>query len=249
MRTTGQEGGIPVLHEYVVDWLTGVLMRGELGPGHRVDPGTIGRDLGISHIPVREALQVLAGEGRLDWIPRRGFFIPELDAERLEAVYHWLRIIETEGYRLALPSVTPADAGLMAELCSELEDARVRDDLVAYRKAHRRFHFQPLIHQPGRLPVRFLEYLWDQADRFAAPYLRTDVEITRLQGQHLQLVDAFRAADIEQVLTIMSDHRHLTMSYTLVRNAGIPESPNPPGKMGPSAPGRSVQKRINRDAR
>jgi DNA-binding GntR family transcriptional regulator len=199
------------LQQEVADWLTGAILTARLGPGDRVSAEMIAQELGMSHIPVREALQVLEGEGRLERQPRRGFFLPALSPEEIEAIYHWRGVIEAEGCRLALPSVTPADVEAMAALLGRMREAAERNDPVAYSQAHRRFHRAPLAHLPNRLPLRFLDYLWDEAERYALPHLRPDVELPRLAEQHERLLGAFRDGDLAAVLAIMEEHRRLTL--------------------------------------
>ncbi len=99
----------------------------------------------------------------------------------------------------------------MAALCDDMEEARLRDDTVAYRKAHRKFHFLALDRELTKLPIRFLQYLWDEAERYSLPHVRADVDIPRLQTQHHQLVEAFSERDLDRVLAIMAEHRHVAL--------------------------------------
>lgn len=199
---------IPVLRDYAAEWINGKILRGDLRPGDRLDPAIIARELGVSHIPVREAMQGLAGEGRVTHIPRRGFFIPSIDFETLESVYHWLSVIESEGYKLAMPLIRDEDVAKMTALYHDMDAAYASDDTVAYRRTHRRFHFVPLDRELTKLPVRFLQYLWDEAERYSVPKLASDRDIPRLQQHHLELTKAFADRDTARVLAIMAEHRH-----------------------------------------
>lgn len=205
----------PVLHDLVTEWVADRIANGDLRPGRRIEPLQLARDMGISHIPVREALQALAGEGRITWLPRRGFFVPDLDIDSLEHIYHWRTVIESEAYRLTMPHVRDEDADQMDKLCGELEQALQEQDTLAYRKIHWQFHLIPLRRQPSQLPIRFLHYLWDEADRHALPHFSQDVDMPRLQRQHRQLVKALRDRDLNRVLSIMSEHRHLSLPQTM----------------------------------
>lgn len=199
------------LQQEVADWLTGAVLTGRLQPGDRVSAEMIAQELGMSHIPVREALQVLEGEGRLERQPRRGFFLRALKPEEIESIYHWRAVIESEGYQLAMPLVTPEDLETMTAQLAAMRAARAANDLVAYSRAHRRFHFTPLFHLPNHLPIRFLDYLWDEGERYAHPNLRADVEMPRFAAQHERLLEAFRQRDLPTVLKIMAEHRRLSL--------------------------------------
>lgn len=200
------------LHEHVGQEIMRMIYVGELQPGQRIDPQVVAEALDVSHIPVRESLQGLAGQGRVVWKPRRGFFVPELDVEALEGVFHWLSVIEAESYRLTVPVLDDDDLERMQVLCGQLEQCIADGDLLAYRRIHRQFHFVPLDKPPTDLARRFLEYLWDEAERYATPALGEDLEIEGLQNQHRLLADAFRDRDLDSVLDIMKKHRHVSLA-------------------------------------
>ena len=58
--------------------LRAAILAGRFRPGDRLVEATLARELGISRIPVREALRVLAGEGLVELRPRRGAVIAPL---------------------------------------------------------------------------------------------------------------------------------------------------------------------------
>lgn len=58
-------------------------------PGDRLDPALIGEALNSSVTPVRDALNILSGEGLVETRTSEGFHIPPLDAPALEDLYTW----------------------------------------------------------------------------------------------------------------------------------------------------------------
>jgi len=56
----------------VVERMRAALLEGRYSPGQRLIEATLARELGVSRIPVREALRVLAGEGLVEVRARRG---------------------------------------------------------------------------------------------------------------------------------------------------------------------------------
>ncbi len=58
--------------------LRGAIVRGELKPGEKIRQEATADGLGISMIPVREALKTLATEGIVTYRPQRGYFVTEL---------------------------------------------------------------------------------------------------------------------------------------------------------------------------
>ena len=77
------------------------ILDGELRPGQRVSQEAWAARVGVSMIPVREALRALAGEGLVAYRPRRGYAVTELDLDDLDEVYRLRALLETEALREA----------------------------------------------------------------------------------------------------------------------------------------------------
>lgn len=65
------------------------VMDRDVRPGEKLDPATLAKGLGSSLTPVREALQLLTGEGLVASRIGGGFAIPFLDVRTLQDRYEW----------------------------------------------------------------------------------------------------------------------------------------------------------------
>jgi len=88
MRTVSDQN----IAEQVADQLRAAIQSGELLPGERLVERRLAERLGVSHIPVREALTRLAEERLIVREPRRGARVAELTAQDLEEISS-LRIV------------------------------------------------------------------------------------------------------------------------------------------------------------
>ena len=61
------------LPDEILRELRGQLIRGDLQPGDRIRADLVAEELGVSVIPVREALRVLLAESRVELEPHRGY--------------------------------------------------------------------------------------------------------------------------------------------------------------------------------
>lgn len=74
------------LEQRVTDLLTSEVLDLRLSPGEHIVADTLAAALGVSRLPVREALRNLAGRGLVELQPHRGAFIPRLGVEQLDEI-------------------------------------------------------------------------------------------------------------------------------------------------------------------
>ncbi|HOG47610.1 MAG TPA: GntR family transcriptional regulator, partial [Anaerolineae bacterium] len=67
--------------------LKGKILQGSLPPDEHLPLEQIARNLGVSTTPVRDALNLLAADGLVEWIPRRGAFVTKLSLQTVEEVF------------------------------------------------------------------------------------------------------------------------------------------------------------------
>jgi DNA-binding GntR family transcriptional regulator len=85
------------------------LVSGALPPGSRIRQDELADRLGVSKIPVREALQRLAASGLLRFESNRGAVVPVLTAGEAAEVYALRRAIEPVLLARAVPRLTIVD--------------------------------------------------------------------------------------------------------------------------------------------
>src|ERR1700684_3706729 len=79
--------------EHIASHVRSLIFEGVLRPGMRVPQDTIARNLGVSRIPVREALIVLEREGWVTNEMHRGAFINALDEQSVHDHYELYGLI------------------------------------------------------------------------------------------------------------------------------------------------------------
>jgi DNA-binding GntR family transcriptional regulator len=93
-----------------------MIFDGELRPGERVPQDDVAAMLGISRIPVREALIALEREGWVTIEMHRGAFVNALDARSVRDNYELFGLVYGFAGRLAISRAGPELVGRLAEL-------------------------------------------------------------------------------------------------------------------------------------
>jgi DNA-binding GntR family transcriptional regulator len=129
--TLGREH--PSLSQRVAEELRRSILTNRRRPGDRLIEDRLSEELGVSRIPIREALRVLAGEGLVAVQPRRGASVAEISPDVARDLVEVRATLEGLNARLAARHHDPA---IVQELKRVLKDgnraARSKnvDDLV-----------------------------------------------------------------------------------------------------------------------
>ena len=93
----------------VYEQLKAMTVSYQFKPGERLNEGDIAKQLGVSRTPLREALNRLNTGGFLRFMPGKGFFCRELDAQEIFDLYELRKSIEVAAVRLAVTRANDAD--------------------------------------------------------------------------------------------------------------------------------------------
>jgi DNA-binding GntR family transcriptional regulator len=117
--------------EVVADHIRRLVFFGELRDGERVPQREIAAALGVSSVPVREALAALQREGVVTIEPNRGAFVNGLDAEVVKEQFHILGRIYGLAARVTTERADPAVLMALADLAERIRSERDLDTLLA----------------------------------------------------------------------------------------------------------------------
>jgi DNA-binding GntR family transcriptional regulator len=194
--------------------LRDAIVRGDLVPGSKIRQDATARELGVSVIPVREALKTLAGEGLLDYRPQKGYFVAQLHAETIRDVYEARELVEARAERLAVKNVGPQDLQAMRTHLDRQVRAADEHDAVEMIAANRRFHFVLLKRCENPWILRFVTQLWDSTDPYRVlSYRRMWIEDdaahvpAEILGEHEAILSALTAGTHRDALSLLKAHR------------------------------------------
>src|SRR5690349_17259787 len=106
--------------DYAMSQVRALLINGALAPGTRVDQAKLAESLGVSLVPIREALGRLQASGLVEIVPHRGVFVPSVSAEELVDLYTAREILEEQAARLAASRLSERDVEALAGLAAAM---------------------------------------------------------------------------------------------------------------------------------
>jgi DNA-binding GntR family transcriptional regulator len=198
---------IATTQEHAVIGLRRAILGGELRPGERVPQEEIAERIGVSVVPLREALRVLEGEGQLTYRPRRGYFVTELNAGDLAEIYGLRAVLEAQAARVVLPALDDAAFAVLEEAARECAAAGAAGDVAGELAANRRFHFTLLTHPDHPHLLRLIRLLWDSTEAYRALYYNSPREREAADAAHRAIVAAARAGDADALVAALDEHR------------------------------------------
>jgi DNA-binding GntR family transcriptional regulator len=189
--------------EQVADLLRQRILSGSLPAGTPIRQEHLAAELGISRIPLREALKQLEAEGFVTIAPHKGATVAPLSIAEIEELFQLRLRLETWILGLALPRLTEADFAALDGLIAE---QRAPDSLPRWGELNWRFH--EVMYRPADRPVtlKLLKRIHDNIDR----YLRLEVSLSAGRGrafrEHEELLGHCRSGDVPAALGLLEHH-------------------------------------------
>lgn len=156
------------MHQQVYQALCDSILAGQFVPGVSVTLRGIAEQLGVSPMPVREAIRRLVAEHALQVLSNRRVCVTAMTQTRLQELYHARLSLEPELALLAMPNIGKSELKSLKHIDDELNLSLRSGNVDAYIRCNRRFHFD--IYKRADSPVLcpLVRSLWLQF----APFMR-----------------------------------------------------------------------------
>lgn len=210
-RKAGQRGTLrrpPTTQEAVLIALRQSIATGELEPGERLYQDAIAEQMGVSRVPVREALNVLRADGQLEYSPHRGYWVSVLSRKAVEEINLIRNLLETEAIRQAITKVDAVLLERMGSLNADMTEAHAGDDIPSFVSLNHDFHFALFDHSGLLRLSQHIEALWKSADVYRTSVFNDPEARVRMLAEHGDLIDACRRRDSMSAVQIMAAHRN-----------------------------------------
>lgn len=194
--------------ELVYQTLRDAIMRCDLPPGRRLLIDDLARQLEVSAIPVREALQLLQSEGLVDNVPHVGATVSAISRQSIDEVFAVMEGLEIVASRAAAERMTAADAAALEQIAAGMDRAQAAGRHAEWADLNSRFHLSisrlsamPMLHE---MTERVLAR-WDRVRRFYFNGVLVH-RVEQAQREHRALLAAMRSGDLAALEQTVKDH-------------------------------------------
>ncbi|MDB4913499.1 MAG: GntR domain protein [Gemmatimonadetes bacterium] len=189
-----------------LDSLRHRILRGQFPEGEPLRQDAIAESLGVSRIPVREALRQLEAEGLVTFSPHKGAVVSTLSADEVAELFELRADIEADLMMRSVPLMTTADDANAREVLDAYDVALRARDVPVWGELNWQFH-STLYAPSGRwFTLGVLNRLHQQSDR----YLRMQLALThgesRARQEHRAILAATKKRDAKAASGLMREH-------------------------------------------
>ncbi len=205
-------GPTPVRHrtknEFVHDLLRGEILSLALKPGTDLNIDEIARRLGVSAIPVREAVARLASERFVVMRPHVGAQVVPIDENSVHDIFALLEGLESAAAPRIASLATETDVNDLGRLLDEMDRPALRSELIKWGAANTGFHLRmaaisalPLVQDQLRVAFDHWERIRLHLFQAASPQ-----RVTLAQEEHREIVDALKRRAGARLATLLRTH-------------------------------------------
>lgn len=185
--------------------LHAAIVSGAFEAGRRLQIRDLAENLGISVMPVREAIKRLEEVGLVETEPYRGAVVKRLTRSELLQIYAVRKLLEVEATRLGVERVTSGDIDEVLGYFEQLEQSLEDEDIAPYLDFDEAILLQIYSASGNAVLVDTIRSLWYRCRVYKVVGARDERESgsrAELLEYQQKLIDAMRAGDAEQAAKI-----------------------------------------------
>ncbi len=202
---------VRTLSEQIFTIVREQIVSGKLPVDQAIRQDALANQLGVSKIPLREALARLEQEGLLVGQANRGYFVRAMSSGEAEEIFALRLAIEPDAVAAGALSATDADRAAAREALAAL-DVAAAEHLDEGAARNREFHIA-MVRPGGRLlTTQLVERLQILAERYVHKHLEPAGREDRAHLEHAELMTAWESGDADRARALARAHIEGTLT-------------------------------------
>lgn len=212
--------------EFVYHTLRNAIMRAELAPGERLRTEDIAQRLGVSPIPVREALQLLHSERLVETVPHVGARVARVSHESVIEVFTVMEGLELVASRTAAGRLSPAHVQTLQSLLQSMDQALEAANYDEWGDLNTTFHLAIANITGMSMLQEMTERALNQWDRVRRYYLKGGLtqRLGQAQKEHHLIVEAMCEQDYPALERVVRVHNQDALKAYMEYLSEVPKN-------------------------
>lgn len=189
------------------DALRARILNAKYPPGFQLRQESLARDLGMSRIPLREALLILEKEGLVRMLPHRGAVVTELTIEEIDELFSMRLLMEPWLLERSVAHLTEADFTALEQIQDAYARALDDNDMALWNGLNKDFHMRLYAHAGSPRMIGLVANLLIECD------IHTRIQLLAIPGDrgravadHRDLLDLCRQGQHGEAVQCLHDH-------------------------------------------
>lgn len=203
------------------------IVKGHLEPGTRLIISALARKLGVSEIPIREALKQLEAEGLVQSTPHVGFVVSKPDFQNHEQIFTVRQLLEGQAAYLAAKNATALQLKKAAKLIAKMKGTDPENTAL---QAELNIQFHDLIFAASGNPLlhKLIVQVWAMAPRSKAIFSLVKGRVLSSNQEHEQIYLCIKNGDAEGARRSFIEHKQRSYDLLLRLDQMNAETQTPP---------------------
>lgn len=201
-----------LMSEEIADILRENIISGSINPGEKVNEYQVAKLLNISRPPIREAFRLLAAEGLITLVPRKGAFVSKMTPQEVKEIYQMKSMMESFAVRLGIPIVDEKELSELDSMNNLIEEKIKQNNFKAILKLNIEFHQKMIKMSKNEKLIRFYQSIVLPIRKYQRIGLSAPASWETSFQEHKDIVEGIRSRNIELAERLTREH---TMAATL----------------------------------
>jgi DNA-binding GntR family transcriptional regulator len=182
------------------------ILAGQYPAGFQLRQDALADELGVSRVPLREALLQLEAEGLVRIVPHKGAVVSELSIAEIEELFELRALIEPRLLKRSAPHLTAADYGELRAILDEYGAELRADHVSRWGELNTRFHMLLYRHAERPRSTSLVANLLQECDRHTRMQLSLTGGMERAEAEHAELVSLCAAGNVKAACALLKAH-------------------------------------------
>jgi DNA-binding GntR family transcriptional regulator len=194
------------LHDEATERIRDLIVEGRLAAGEWINEAELCQQLQISRTPLREALKVLATEGLVELVPRRGARVARLSPRELVDLFEALSGVEGLAAELAAERMSEADSEKLRQLQMRIEQRHKAKDRLTYFHENHELHVAIVRCSGNSAIIDIHARLIARLRRARYQAILSEARWSAAVEEHAQILAALEKRDARRAGELMRQH-------------------------------------------